>query len=261
MIIEKFNIEIPQLNRTRTIRVHLPNNYFNDIDKKYPVLYMHDGQNLSEKTNTFNNQSWEVNETIDYLTETNIIKEVIVIGIDNEGSVRYDEYSPFKYEGNFNPQLNGRGGDGILYGKFIVETLKPYIDNHYRTLTERENTAIAGSSMGGFISLYIGSTYPDIFSKIGAFSTASWFSEEKLLEYLKNNIPSKEQYIYLDTGTKECEDKEYNYYLYGNKKIYDLLSNLFTPLCKIKFEIAKDAVHNEDAWAKRFPDFIKWIYK
>ncbi len=156
---------MPQLNRTRRIWLYLPPDYQTG-NRRYPVIYMHDGQNLFDNTTSFSGE-WGIDETLNQLFPTD--SGAIVVGIDNGGSDRTNEYSPW-----MNPQYGG--GQGDLYARFIVETLKPYIDQNFRTKPEREFTATIGSSMGGLISYYLGLKHQQVFSKIGIFSPSFWFS-------------------------------------------------------------------------------------
>ncbi|KRQ86408.1 Endo-1,4-beta-xylanase Z precursor [Caloramator mitchellensis] len=261
------DIIIPQLNRNRKIRVYLPYDYFIS-NKNYPVLYMHDGQNLFDKSE-HSGYSWEVDKTLDNLQREGVTDGIIVVGIDcnREGFKRLDEYSPWK---NFEipkmldkSELEYVGGEGEEYSKFIVETLKPMIDSEFRTLKDRQNTMIAGSSMGGVISLYIGIKYQDIFSKIGAFSTAAWFAEEELIDFIEENLTTVEMRIYLDIGTNETSNdkiKEFpDIYVNGTLRLNETISRKIS-IENVKLLIDEGATHSEKYWAKRFPEFIKFIY-
>ena len=158
---------MPQLGRYRTIRVYLPPDYHLS-SKPYPVLYMQDGQNLFDDQTSFAGE-WQVDETLNRLF-TEGKKVPIVIGIDNGGSRRIDELTPWA-----NPKYGG--GEGKKYVQFIVETLKPYVDSVLRTLPSRENTAIMGSSLGGLVSDYAAVAYPEVFGMAGVFSPSFWFSD------------------------------------------------------------------------------------
>ena len=157
------------------IRIYLPTGY-ELSSQRYPVVYMHDAQNLYELESAAYGMIWDVKTFLDGLWAVDSEQAYIVVGIDNaEGYERLDEYSPWintklkdtmdRFQGSY----RDFGGQGEAYGAYIVDTLKPYIDANYRTKSDRESTSIIGSSMGGVISLYIGITYPHIFSKIGAF--------------------------------------------------------------------------------------------
>ncbi len=157
---------IPQLNRERRIWMYLPPDY-EVSNEAYPVVYMHDAQNLFDETTSYSGE-WSVDETLDRLFKDKNLK-LIVVGIDNGGEKRLDEYSPWKNE-------KYGGGEGDAYLDFVVNTLKPYIDNNFNTLKDKTNTAIIGSSMGGLISHYAALKYPEVFGKIGVYSPAFWFS-------------------------------------------------------------------------------------
>ncbi|OON97616.1 MAG: hypothetical protein ATN36_02770 [Epulopiscium sp. Nele67-Bin005] len=256
--IEIFEDYISQLQRNRTIKVYLPEQYFVDLEAKFPVLYMHDAQNLYENDGSAFGDAWHVHKTLDKLILEGKIPSIIVVGIDNGEFHRWDEYSPWKGvtpEGLDYEDLSIRGGEGDLYADYIAKSLKPKIDEKYRTVVE--NTGVAGSSMGGLISLYVGMKYSDIFSYVGAFSTASWFAEVELLNFIENNCTDTQKY-YVDTGTHESVGTPVNYYVEGAIKIYDTLLKNNIPQENIKTVVEMGGVHNEVDWRNRFGEFIIW---
>ena len=147
--------EIPQLGRKRRIAVLLPHNY-HKTDKKYPVLYLQDGQNLFDEYAPYGN--WGVDKTLEKLAEQEC-GDVIIVAIDHGGVLRIQEYLPYS-----TPRYTE--SEGHLYLKFMLDDLKPMIDNRYRVLTDRASTGIGGSSLGGLISLYAGFEYPEIFQEL-----------------------------------------------------------------------------------------------
>ena len=162
---------IPQLNRKRRVWVYLPKGYAAG-SKTYPVMYMQDGQNLfNEQTAAFG--EWGVDECLDSIQKANG-KECIVVGIDNGGKYRLSEYAPYSFENNKTKIT----AEGKQYVDFLANTLKPYIDAKYRTKKSFENTFVAGSSMGGLISLYAVLQYPSVFGGAGAFSPSFWTAKE-----------------------------------------------------------------------------------
>ena len=231
---------MPQLNRTRRIWIYLPADYATS-KKRFPVLYMHDGQNLfDEATSGFG--EWGVDECLDSLFKQGK-KECIVIGIDN-GAKRMNEYNPYE----FKPYGNG---EGDKYVDFLANTLKPYIDKNFRTLADKKNTFIAGSSMGGLISMYAVIKYPEVFGGAGIFSPSFWVSP-KLEQYLNktgNKINSK---LFFYAGEKESERM-----VPDMKKIEADIKTISTS--KIYERTDADAKHNEAAWRKYFPKFYKWM--
>ena len=231
---------IPQLNTKRRIWVYLPEGYSNS-KKHYPVLYMHDGQNLFDEF-TAGFGEWGVDECLDSLQKQQK-KACIVIGIDN-GPERLREYNPFD---------NDKYGkeEGVEYTEFLVNTLKPYIDHHYRTLTQASNTMIAGSSMGGLISYYAALKYPDVFGKAGIFSPSFWIAPQMLAltDSLSSKLNSK---LFFYMGGMEGENA-----LQDMKNITDKLAENSQTLIYAKTD--PDGSHNEQAWRKWFPEFYKWM--
>ncbi len=268
---EIFTLSMPQLEKSRIIRVWTPSDYQSRLDKHYPVLYMHDGQNLFDRETAAYGEIWDVHTAIEALMENGDFGGAIVVGIDNApGLERLDEYSPWiteriddlkelgEYERDF-------GGQGIEYGQFLVDTLKPYIDSHYRSLPDRENTGVAGSSMGGFISLYLGVAYPEIYSKIGAFSTAVWFADKALFKHVSKLNPNYKTRWYLDIGTEETSNKNIEgfnaLYVDGTLAVEKKLLELGVLRKDVKVVIEEGATHFETAWARRFPEALRWLFE
>lgn len=241
------NFKIPQLKTTRKIWIYLPENY-NNSTKKYPVIYMHDGQNLFDNATSFSGE-WGVDETMNDLAK-NQNTEAIIIGIDNGGDARLDEYSPWqnnKYK---------KGGKGDLYLDFIVKTLKPYIDKNYRTLSQSQNTAVIGSSMGGLISFYAGIKYPKTFGKVGIFSPAFWFASKDLNFYLnqnKNHLEKSKFYFVAGQHEDETLPQEI-------EKIHQNLLKKNVKDNNIKIKIDEDGKHTESYWQREFPLAIEWLF-
>ena len=246
---EAFNI--PQLNRTRRIWIYLPPDYDAAQTKRYPVLYMHDAQNLFDKATSFAGE-WQVDETLNTLF-TQGDKGCIVVGIDNGGSHRLDEYSPWT-------NTKYGGGEGAKYTDFLVNTLKPHIDSLFRTKPDRENTAIAGSSMGGLISLYAAIQYQNTFSKAGIFSPSLWFSDQSF-EQVRQQGKQKPMRIYLVAGQNEenlsggTDSNAVNL-----QKMYDLLKSKGFPPSDLNLQIKPDGQHAEWFWAREFPATYQWLF-
>ena len=246
------NFYIPPLNRKRKIWLYLPPDYHTS-KKKYPVIYMHDGQNLFDEKTSFSGE-WQVDETLNQ-----IFKEigfgVIVIGIKNGGEKRLDEYSPWK-----NNKYGG--GEGNAYVDFLVQTLKPYIDKKYRTLSDQQNTAIIGSSMGGLISFYATLNYPDIFGKSGVFSPSFWFSDQSF-EYAKTNGDLKNTKIYFLAGDKEGDNVafgEISQTVTDMNKMISLLKKAGFPSEQLIAKVVPNGKHNEKMWSENFKETILWLF-
>ena len=235
---------MPQLNRTRRIWIYLPPDY-QSSSKSYPVLYMHDGQNLFDDLTSFSGE-WQVDETLDLLAAQG--KDVpIVVGIDNGGVHRIAEYTPWS-----NPQYGG--GEGDAYINFIVETLKPYIDQNYRTLSNRENTGIMGSSLGGLISHYAAVKHQQIFSKAGVFSPSYWFSDQ-VWNFTSAHPALFPVRIYQLAGTLEGEGVVENMI-----RMEDSLKSGGHQATNLTHKIVQGGQHNEALWRNNFKEAFEWLF-
>jgi predicted alpha/beta superfamily hydrolase len=240
------NFEIPQLNRTRRIWIYLPPDY-DTTSKYFPVLYMHDGQNLFDVKTSFSGE-WRVDESLNTLYDQGY-EVPIVVGIDHGGSHRIEELTPWK-------NINYGGGDGEKYTAFIVETLKPYIDSHYRTMTNSESTGIMGSSLGGLISHYAMVTYPEIFSKIGIFSPSYWFSDSVFTHTSEHFNPTFVR-TYLMCGDQEGDSDM----VPDMQKMATLLQDLGLPVTNTLVNIVSGGQHNEASWGIQFQSAVKWMFQ
>jgi len=231
---------MPQLSRTRKIWIYLPPGYANS-KKKYPVLYMHDGQNIFDDYTAYNGE-WGVDECLDSLINNGKTAS-IVVGIEN-GPERINEYNPYDND------EYGKA-DGEAYLSFLVGTLKPYVDKHYRTLVSRENTFIAGSSVGALISYYAMLRYPDVFGKAGIFSPAFWIAPQ--IDQLTDSVaPKINGQFFFYAGEAESETM-----LSRMSAVADKLGENSSALI---YQVVDPAgKHNEQAWRKWFGEFYLWI--
>jgi glycogen operon protein len=232
-----------QLGIVRDIKVYLPPSH-GEGTKHYPVIYMHDGQNLFDQATAYIDE-WRVDETMEALAREGI--EAIVVGIPNAGRGRLDEYGPF-----VDPEYGGGRGDDYL--TFIVHTLKPYIDSSFRTLPEREQTGMFGSSMGGLISLYAYFQYPETFGFVGAMSPSLWFARRAIFPYVEGAEP-RDGRIYLDIGTAEGEDT-----VEDTRRMAELLQERGCgPEDCLRYVEAQGAGHSESAWSARLRDALVFL--
>jgi metallo-beta-lactamase class B len=232
---------IPQLGLARRVWIYLPPGYATS-GRRYPVLYMHDGQNVFDAA-TSGFGEWGVDETLDSLHARGG-PDAIVVAVDHGGTRRLDEYSPWR---------NARygGGDGDPYVDFLVRTLKPYVDRHYRTLPDAPNTGIAGSSMGGLISLYAGLKYPEVFGRVGVFSPALWFAPS-VFAYARQARPRPGQRFYFVTGAHEGDTPEV--YVADQRRMIDSLAAAgFRVGVQVDSAIRADGTHAEWFWRREFP--------
>ncbi|MEI8048649.1 MAG: alpha/beta hydrolase-fold protein [Bacteroidota bacterium] len=235
---------MPQINRTRRIWIYYPPGY-ETSGISYPVLYMHDGQNLFDAATSYSGE-WEVDETLNKLAAQGK-KVPIVVGIDNGGGDRIGEYTPWA-----NSQYGG--GDGEKYMQFIVETLKPYIDQHYRTLPDRENTGILGSSLGGLISHYGSLRYQGTFSKVGLFSPSYWFSDNIWAFTHSIGLGQNLRFFQL-CGTGEGAGVQSDM-----QRMNDSLVSMGFGQDNIFNKIVAGGEHNEKLWREAFGEAYTWLF-
>lgn len=236
---------IPELDRQRTVRLYLPPSYYHS-EKRYPVIYMHDGQNLFDEITAYAGE-WGVDESLNQLAEQQGF-EVIVVGIDNGGDFRMNELSPWE---------NKRFGEaqGKQYMDFIVEVVKPYIDTNFRSHADRLHTAIMGSSMGGLISHYAVHAYPEVFSKAGIFSPSYWYSQEvfSFTQFKKAQLDAR---LYVMYG-----DKEGNGMIADTDKMQRQLNQQGHPRQNTLFKRVPEGEHNEQLWRTEFAEAIQWLFQ
>lgn len=234
----------------RDIEVYLPEAYINEPARHFPVFYLHDGQNLFDgRTSYIPDHTWRAHTTADRLTREGLIEPVILVGINNTGLHRMAEYTPTR-----DPGL--RGGDGDLYGRLLVEELKPCIDRTFRTLPDAANTALGGSSLGGLISLYLGFTYPDVFSKLAVISPSIWWNDRSIVRTASAGHARPSLRIWLDMGTAE-----------GQRHLRDadflhrrLVQNGWRDGLDLCYLRVPGGQHNEDAWAVRFDQVLRFLF-
>jgi len=243
-ILEK-EFVIPNLNNiSHKIWVYLPPNY-EVSTKKFPVIYMHDAQNLFDDKTSYIRE-WKVDESLNELFHTTK-KGFIVVGVENGGEERINEYTPW-------PNEKYGGGKGAVYIDFIVNTLKPYIDETYRTKAQQKYTGLVGSSLGGLISYYGGLKYPNTFGKIGALSTSFWFSD-KVIDFTIQNGNINNVKMFLLAGEKEGEEM-----VESTNKTEKLLLETGFKSKNLISKIVHEGEHNEAFWSTEFLGIIKWLY-
>ena len=239
-------VKSPELGNARDVRVYLPPSYARG-QRRYPVLYLHDGQNVFDEATAFVKQEWRADEAAEALAR--IGKELIIVGVDNT-SDRGSEYAPFR------APMNDYTARGEQYVAFLVKTLKPMIDAKYRTLPDAAHTALAGSSLGGLITVYAALSQPGIFGFAAAFSpTVS--SADFSLERWARTQPHATSRLYLDMGDHEDDSAAWNQVLVEATE--DLGKLLREQGHETRVVIAKGAHHNEDAWAPRLAPVMDWF--
>jgi alpha-glucosidase len=237
-------LEMPGLDRKRQIRIYLPPGYASS-GKRYPVMYMHDAQNLFDDATSYAGE-WKVDETLDALARAGKL-ELIVVGIDNGQDKRITELNAWD-----NPRFGP--GEGHAYMDFIVKVVKPLIDSSYRTLPDREHTAIMGSSMGGLISHYAIAQYPDVFSKAGVFSPAYWTAPASFDFVAAHPLP-KDARVYMLVGAEEGDSM-----VPDAQHMADVVRRSGLPADHMAFKVVPGAHHNEGFWSKEFGEAVQWLF-
>jgi len=227
----------------RDVIVYLPPEYEKEAKRRYPVLYLHDGQNLFDARHA--GMEWQVDETAERLIRAGAIEPLIVVGIANTDA-RTDEYTPTRGESG--------GGKADLYGRLIVEELKPFIDRTYRTRPMAAATGLGGSSFGGLVSLYLGLKYPDVFGTIFAVSPSVWWDHEIILKQVAALPKKTAQRIWVDMGTGEGEEE-----IAGARHLRDALTAKgWTIGRELAYMEDEGAQHDELAWAARVERMLRW---
>lgn len=239
------SFEIPQLGKKRRIWALLPYNYF-DTDKRFPVLYLQDAQNLFDDGAPFGN--WSIDRHLTQLAKAGF-GDLIVIAIDHGGRERIQEYSPY-----FHRKFGEGQGKG--YAEFLISTLKPFIDTHYRTLPDRSHTGIGGSSMGGLISAYTGIVHPEHFSRLMIFSPSFWYSDEIYFDAFKYNytLPMR---MFIYAGEKESRFMSQHIHQFKDALAHGQFSSKLTAF---NIVIDPDGQHQEKYWGNMFPEAVKWLF-
>jgi predicted alpha/beta superfamily hydrolase len=236
---------IPQLNRYRRVWIYLPPDYASST-KNYPVLYLQDGQNLFDPSTSFAGE-WEVDETLNALAAAGDYG-CIVVGIDNGGASRLDEYSPW-----INAQYGG--GEAEAYLEFLTNTLKPHIDQNYRTLPGRQHTGVGGSSMGGLFAQYALIERQDVYSKAAVFSPAFWFGGSASANHVTTTGKNADVRVYFLAGGAEPASVATNM-----DAVADAMLATGFQSTELKQVVVPGGQHAEWFWAQEFGDAYEWLF-
>ncbi|MDQ2809412.1 MAG: alpha/beta hydrolase-fold protein [Chloroflexota bacterium] len=240
----------PPESGQRHLLVYLPPSYAWS-DRRYPVIYMHDGQNLFDAATSFSGE-WHVDATMEALSGEGI--EAIIVGIPNAGPQRTAEYSPFPH-----PWLGG--GRAASYIHFLTDTVKPLIDQAFRTQPDRAHTGTAGSSLGGLVSLYAFFAAPLVFGFAGVFSPALWSTQGKMAA-LVQQTPFIGGRLYMDVGDQETpggSGRRSTYLIDEAQRMAALLRAKGYPPADLQFHVALGGQHNETSWAARLPGALRFL--
>jgi predicted alpha/beta superfamily hydrolase len=238
------------LRNQRDLIVYLPPGYDDLPQRHFPVLYLHDGQNLFDGSTSFiPGMDWHVGHTADHFIGEGHVEPLIIVGIYNTGKQRLGEYTPTRA-----PRLGG--GRANRYARFLLQEVQPMVKGNYRVLGGAENTGIGGSSLGGLLSLYLGLRQPQIFGKIAALSPSVWWNRRVILRFAEAASVRPLPRIWLDIGTREdariVDDVE---------RLRDILQRKGWQLGRdLDYQRVEGAEHNEAAWAARVGPFLEFLF-
>lgn len=233
----------------RDLVVYLPPDYASE-ERHYPVLYLHDGQNLFDPETAYvRGKDWKVDETADALIRAGEIEPLIIVGVFNTGEHRIEEYTPTR-----DRKLGG--GHAELYGRMLVEELKPFIDQRYRTLPDAHNTGLGGSSLGGLATLYLGFTHPEVFGKLAVLSPSVWWDDKAILKMIRQTEPKPRLKIWLSMGTEESKSGVRD----ANSLRDALVLKGWNEQDDLHYEVITGAKHEEAAWAERVDPVLRYLF-
>lgn len=240
------------LKHARDIIVYLPPGYHDAPDSRYPVCYLHDGQNLFDPATAFGGTDWQLHRTAEDLVARGEISPLIIVGINNTGEARMLEYTHVGENGR-------RGGLARQYGQAIVEELKPLIDREYRTLPDRQFTTMGGSSLGGLVSAYLGMQYPEVFGNLILMSPSVWWANLDILKRVRAPRRVPRQNVWLDAGTNEGSDPAG--FVRDVRAFRDrFLAEGWEAGRNLLYYEDEGATHDERAWGRRMGPALRFLY-
>lgn len=245
-MVKKWEVTIPKLTgqAKRKAYIYLPGSYPKD-DRRYPVMYMFDGHNVFFDADATYGKCWGMKEFLDR-TKKDLI--VVAIECNHKGNGRLEEYSPFDFE---NDTLGAIEGKGKLTMDWIVGYLKPFVDRNYRTLPDRENTILCGSSMGGLMALYGAVCYNRVFQRAACLSPSVWIDADQVLQMIAGAKMKNDTCIYMDYGSVEMYNHDAN-----ASALISVCHLLLTKRADLTFRIVPGGTHSEASWEKQIPIFM-----
>ncbi len=248
-MIKKWYIQIPELSgkALRRAYIYLPDDW-RTSGRRYPVLYMFDGHNVFFDSDATYGKSWGMGE---YMDEAH--KQLIVVAVEcnHFAHRRLAEYSPVDI---YFPDVGDLHGEGKTYMDWLVGTLKPYIDAKYPTLSDRSNTSIGGSSMGGLMALYAVCDYNHIFKKAACLSPSFWVSKEKVLDMVEKGSANADTCVYIDYGSVELANHAPN-----SEALISVTRHLLTKGANVALRIIPGGTHSETSWQRQIPKFMEYL--
>ncbi len=249
-MIEIWNVKIPELSGddNRRVYIYLPDSYDYDCGERYPVMYMFDGHNVFYDSDATYGKSWGMEQ---YMERTG--KHLIIAAVEcsHRGNSRLSEYSPADIDNSTLGQVKGRGSE---YMKWLIHVLKPRIDETFRTLPDRENTLICGSSMGGLMSLYAVTAHNDVFSRAACLSPSLWAVPDAIEGTVRRANIRRGTRIYMDYGSREMSN-----HFDSHDALISMASLLLQKNAYLAFRIVPDGTHSEASWERQIPIFMECL--
>jgi predicted alpha/beta superfamily hydrolase len=246
------DFESEALGDQREIVVYVPPGYEEESGRAYPVLYMHDGQNLFDgRTSFIRGRTWEMREQADAAIERGAAEPLVIVGIYNGGDRRLAEYTPDR-------DWQMGGGEAANYGLMLTRELMPWVAERYRVRREREATGMGGSSLGGLLTLYLGLRYAEHFGRLAVLSPSVWWNHKSILGYLNERAPQigEKPRIWLDVGTGEGRRTLDNAEQLNRR----LMANGWRPNKDMHFESVEGGTHDEASWATRVQPMLRFLF-
>jgi len=246
-MVKKWNVKIPKLSgeKTRRAYIYLPASYEKEKTRRYPVMYMFDGHNVFFDSDATYGKSWGMNK---YMIESK--KDLIIVAVEcnHEGNSRLQEYSPISFD---NSTLGRIKGKGRSYMKWLIHELKPYIDDNYRTLPDRLNTILAGSSMGGLMALYGCCAFNHVFQRAACLSPSLWVDPGKIIELVARAHIKNDTCIYMDYGSEEMYSHAAN-----AEALMSMSHLLLSKRVNLAVRVVPGGNHSEASWERQIPIFM-----
>jgi predicted alpha/beta superfamily hydrolase len=239
------------LPRDRDIIVYLPPGYDKNPTARYPVLYMQDGQNISDAaTSFFHGMERHLDEHAESLITEGAIRPLIIVGIYSTGLDRINEYTPTRQAGT------NKGGEADLYGRMLVAEIRPFIEARYRTLRGPSNTGLGGASLGGLLTAYVGLKYPTIFGRLAISSPAAYWDDEVIVRYVRSLHAKTNQHIWLAIGTAEPQ-----VFLSSTRSLHEaLIDRGWKDGVDLGYMEAAGAEHNPEARSRRVDRLLGFLF-
>jgi predicted alpha/beta superfamily hydrolase len=253
-------LQSASLNNARAISIFLPPGYENRTEQRYPVLYLHDGQNLFDAETAFGGEPWRVDRTASALIEAERIAPLIIVGIDHTEANRLEEYTP--------THDRKRGGGGAeAYGRLLIDELKPLIDRTYRTHSDALHTGVGGSSLGGLVSLYLALRHPAVFGTAAVMSPSVWWDRRSVLRDVRRAAATfggnvRRPRLWVDMGTRESRGEGSARRVLEDARLLraGLIKSGWSEGVDLHYEEIDGGTHTERAWGDRFGRVLEWLF-